>query len=429
MPTENCFGSSDGRLRMDSVDLTGLARKYGTPLLVTSERRLVGNFRRLDSAFRKHYTNLSINYAIKANPNPSIISVLAREGARADASSIAEVGFARMGGVKMERILFSPNYAYVEELKYALDKDLAINFDDIGQLEALAEYGVPKLVSFRLNPGIGAGEFRGLVTAGPLAKFGIPARHIGRAYRLAKERGAQRFGIHMMAGSNVLRPEHFASTTAKTMDVAGAISEKLGIDFEFVDIGGGFGVPYRPEERPMDIERTARLVTGVFKDKCSEYGMGKPTLMLEPGRYLVADTTVLLGAVNHVKRYSRTFIGTDIGMNVNMRPALYGAYHEVAIANRMNERAAERASVTGQICENTDIVARDRRLPAARIGDIIAMFNAGAYVYSMSNQFCSRPRPAEVLVKRSGAVKLIRRRESMKDLCSTLPTARTSGFK
>ena len=413
---------------MDGADLTEIATLYGTPLLVTSEKRLIDNYRRFNSAFREHYTDTAINYAIKANPNPSIISVLAKEGAGADASSSAEIEFARRAGIKRERILFSPNYASVGELKYALDRRIAINFDDIGQFEGLARHGVPELVSFRLNPGFGAGSFPGIITAGPGAKFGIPSGHIERAYKIALAAGAEKFGMHVMAGSNVLDSRFFAAITSRTMDVAGSISKRLGIGFEFIDIGGGFGVPYGQDEKPLDIRRVAGGVTGAFKNKCSEYGIGSPQLMLEPGRYLVADTTVLLGTVNHVKRYSRTFIGTDIGMNVNIRPALYNAYHRVAIANKMGNRATEKADVTGQICENSDIIARGRELPRAESGDVIAMFDAGAYVYSMSSQYNSRPRPAEVLIKDNGDVKLIRRRETLKDLVATLSTADNSNI-
>lgn len=413
---------------MDGTDLTEIAKLYGTPLLVTSEKRLIDNYRGFSSAFRGHYTDTAINYAIKANPNPSIIAVLAGEGAGADASSSAEIEFARMAGVKKERILFSPNYAAVGELRYALDRRIAINFDDIGQFEGLARHGVPGLVSFRLNPGFGAGSFPGIITAGPGAKFGIPGRHIERAYKIALDEGAERFGIHVMAGSNVLDPKFFAAITSRAVDVAGSISRRLDIRFEFIDIGGGFGVPYGQDEKPLDIRRVAGLVTRVFKDKCSEYGIGRPRLMLEPGRYMVADTTVLLGTVNHVKRYSRTFIGTDIGMNVNIRPALYNAYHRVAIANKMSNSTTENADVTGQICENSDIIARGRKLPRAESGDIIAMFDAGAYVYSMSSQYNSRPRPAEVLIRANGDVKLIRRRETLKDLVATLSTAGNSNI-
>ncbi len=402
------------------MDLTSIAKKYGTPLLVTSENKLRENCRRLKGAFDRNYGYSAFKYAIKANPNPKIVSIIADEGFGADASSPAEIEFALASGMKRDDILFSPNYASRQELVHALKEGVAINFDDLGQFETLSRFGVPKVVSFRLNPGFGSGEFAGIVTGGPNAKFGIPPADIEKAYRIAKDEGVERFGIHMMTGSNVLDPKYFADITSKMLKTAGRISKSVGIGFEFVDIGGGFGVPYRMGENELDIERTARVVAGAFREGCERYGLEKPRLMVEPGRYLVADTTVLLGTVNHVKRYAKTFIGTDVGMNTLLRPALYGAYHEVALANRMKAKVLERASVTGEICENTDVIANDRMLPVARDGDVVAFFNAGAYVYGMSSNYNSRPRPAEALIRSSGRVALIRRHETTKDLFSTL---------
>jgi len=172
----------------------------------------------------------------------------------------------------------------------------------------------------------------------------------------------------------------------------------------------------RPTDKPLEIQEVGRTVAEVFKSKCQEYCLGEPRLMVEPGRYLVADTTVLLGRVHHVKRYARVFVGSDIGMNVLIRPALYGAYHEVVVANRLNEPQTMKASIVGQICENTDLLGENRSLPETEVGDTLAVFNAGAYGFSMSTQYNSRPRPAEVLVSPSGGVHLIRSREDFSDL-------------
>ncbi len=405
---------------MDGVSLVGLAKKYGTPLIVTSENRIVDNCNRLRTAFERHYGKVLFKYAVKSNSNPRIVSIVAGEGFGADASSAAEIDIALMAGIKARDILFSPNYASVSELKYALDRHVAINFDDTGQFDLLSRYGIPDIVSFRLNPGFGRGEFPSIITAGPKAKFGIPQDAIAGAYERAVRKGAKRFGIHMMAGSNVLEPEYFAIITSKILDAAGRISKQAGIEFDFINIGGGLGVPYRPTEKGLDIDKTARLVADVFRKKCAEHWDRAPALMMEPGRYIVADSAVLLGTVNHVKRYSVTFIGTDVGMNILIRPSLYGAYHEVAIANKVDRPGIEKASLTGEICENTDIIAKDRKLPKAEDGDIIAIFNAGAYVYGMSSQYNSRPRPAEVLIKKDGKYVLIRRRETTSDILSTV---------
>ncbi len=400
-------------------ELVSLARTHGTPLLVTSQSRISDNFYRLKGAFEKHYGDVAIKYAIKANSNPSIIKILAGMGAGMDASSPAEIDLAVMAGVGKDRIMFSPNYASRTELEYGLNAGVAINFDDIGQFESLSGSGVPGLVSFRLNPGFGKGEFPGITLSGPDSKFGIPESRILDAYALAKDCAAKRFGIHMMCGSNVRDPEYFGIITSKILETAARIKSELGIRMEFVDIGGGFGVPYRPGEKPIDIEKTAEMVAKEFKSKSAEYGLGKPQLMMEPGRYLIADTTVLLGTVNHVKRNEKIFVGTDIGMNLLLRPALYGAYHELYVVTRPDARLAITADVVGEVCENTDAIARDRRLPEVLAGDVIAVMNAGAYVYGMSSQYNGRPRPEEVLITQSGKQLVIRRRETSADLMST----------
>lgn len=418
--SSSIIGSRKGVLFIDGVNTISLAKKYGTPLLLTSERRLISNYERLESAFRKRYRNFRIRYAVKSNPNPSIIAIIAKSGGGADVASVGEIDIALMAGVSRDRITFSPNNVSADEFRYAIDRHIPVNFDDIGQYELALRYANPDLVSFRLNPGFGKGEFHGIITAGPQAKFGIPEAYIMKCYALAKKSGVKRFGIHAMGGSNVLTPEYFAAITSKVTEVAGRIAGTIGIEFEFIDIGGGFGVPYRKGEHDLDIERTARLVVGKFRERCDTFGLGNPTLMVEPGRYLVADTTILLGTVNNVKQYSKTFIGTDIGMNVLIRPALYNAHHEILVANRMGRPNSGKATVVGQICENTDAIARDRSLPSISAGDTLAVLNAGAYVYSMSNQYNSIPRPMELLITKTGKEVVIRRRETKKDVLSTV---------
>ena len=414
------ISSRDGNLIFNGVNTISLAKRYGTPLLVTSEIRLIENYTRLASSFGKFYDKFRINYAVKANPNPNILSILRKIGAGADAASTGEIDIGLKAGVPEEKVIFSPNNAALSDFKYAIDKRIAVNFDDIGQYEIAGRYRNPELVSFRLNPGFGRGAFPGIVTAGPDAKFGIPAEQIMKCYALAKRSGVERFGIHAMGGSNVLDPRYFAAVTSRITEIAGQIADKLDIEFEFIDIGGGLGVPYKEQDHELDITKTARLVAETFKERCKEFGLGRPWLTMEPGRYLVADTTILLGTVNNVKNYSRAFIGTDIGMNVLLRPALYGAYHRILVASKMNMPNRIKGTVVGQICENTDVIAKDRSLPVVNVGDIVAVLNAGAYVYSMSNQYNSIPRPMEVLITRRKKEVVIRRRETKEDVLRTV---------
>lgn len=409
-----------GKTDITASRLIELADKYGTPLLVTSEKRLEDNFSRLKDAFSKQYDDIAIKYAIKSNSNPVIIKMLSKLGAGMDASSVPEIQFAAAAGVPRDKIMFSPNFASVSELRYALDAGVMINFDDIGQFETLSRFGVPKSISFRLNPGFGKGEFPGITLSGPDSKFGIPESSILEAYGMAKKSGVRKFGMHMMCGSNVLEPEYFGLITSQILAAAGKLKEALGIKLDFIDIGGGFGVPYKPGESELDIGKTASIVAKEFKAGSAKYGLGNPQIMMEPGRYLIADTTVLLGTVNHVKSYQKIFVGTDIGMNLLLRPALYGAYHEIKVLTKLGEKPSMTANVVGEVCENTDAIARDRQLPQVQKDDVIAVLNAGAYVYGMSSNYNGRLRPAEVLVAKDGRDILIRRHETFEDLMGTI---------
>jgi len=409
------FENRNNRLFLDDVDLTELAKKHGTPLLVTSESRLINNYRTMYNPFSSKYKKFQINYAIKSNSNPAILSIFRKEGAGADAASIGEIYLAKISGFDKEKIMFTPNYASGHILGAALDSGIAINFDDLAQLELVKDKKV-ETVSFRINPGIGAGEFPGIVTGGHSSKFGIPEKYAIKSYRKAIKYGGKRFGIHMMAGSNNLDPKYFEMITAKFFEIAANIQSTLKIDFEFIDIGGGFGVPYRPDEEPLNMESVAELIIDNFKDKLLKKRSVEPTLIVEPGRYLVADSTVLLGSVTAIKNYDRFIIGTDVGMNILLRPALYGAYHHIVVANNLNAPLKRKVNIVGQVCENTDKIAEGRKFPDTNVGDILAVFNAGAYVYAMSSEYNAFFRPKELLIRRGPEIHTIRERETFNDL-------------
>ncbi len=406
----------DGTLHIDGLSCAEIAGRFGTPVFVTSERRIRENYRRIHGAFSSRRKKFRLHYAFKANNNLSIIRILRGEGAGADCSGPAEIFLARMCGFGPEEIIYSGNYNSGNELEYALKSGCIINIDDAPILDTLLAYGDPRIVSFRINPGIGKGKYEGIVTAGPDAKFGMREEEALSAYRHAMRKGIRRFGMHMMTGSNVLDAEYFPTVSEKLMGIASRISAELGIDFEFIDIGGGFGVPYQPGEEALPIEEVAASVVSVFESALSANGrMGDPVLVVEPGRYLVCDSTVLLSTVTHVKKSYRIFVGCDAGMNTLLRPALYGAYHEVLLANRLRMKKSVTVNITGQICENSDMMAKDRLMPQTSPGDILAFLNAGAYGFSMSSRYNTRPMAAEVLVH-NGKAELIREREDFTDL-------------
>ncbi len=406
----------DGVLHIDGISSSEIAEKFGTPVFVTSERRIRENYRRIHSAFATNRKKFRLHYALKANNNLSIIRILRSEGAGADCSSPAEIFLARLSGFSPEEILYSGNFNSDSELEYAFSSGCVINLDDAPLLGRLLAYGDPSIISFRINPGVGKGKYEGIVTAGPDAKFGMREQEAVSAYRHAIKSGIRRFGMHMMTGSNVLDAEYFPVVSEKLMGIASRISKELGISFEFIDIGGGFGVPYQPDEEALPIEEIAASVVSVFEEALnSNRKIGDPTLVVEPGRYLVCDSTVLLATVTHVKRSYKTFIGCDAGMNTLLRPALYGAYHEVLLANRLGTEKNIVANVTGQICENSDMMAKDRSMPEASAGDLLAFLDAGAYGFSMSSRYNTRPMAAEALVS-GGKVEAIREREDFTDL-------------
>ena len=414
---EEHLENRNGTLFIEGCNTVELAEKYGTPLYAMSENRIRDNYRRLSGAFKKHYSNFRLYYAVKANNNLTILNILRQEGSGADCSAPSEVFLALKAGFKKEDLLYTGNYNTNEELKYAAENNVVINLDDTSAIEKLAKVCNPQDVAgicFRFNPGMGKGETAGVVCAGPEAKFGTLEEEIVKGYRRAKELGFKNFGMHMMTGSNVKEVDYFPEVADVIFRVADRISREVGIEFSFINIGGGFGVPYKPGEPNLDIETVAKTVTDKFKQRFADNGT-RPKLLIEPGRYIACDAGVLLTRVHHIKRAQKTFIGTDAGMNTLLRPALYGAYHQIVVANKLNEPNAETVTIVGQICENTDHLARDRQMPRTTEGDLLAVLNAGTYGYGMSSQYNSRPRCAEILVNKEESY-VIREREGFEDL-------------
>lgn len=411
---QDLLETKGNELYFDGAEASEIASRYGTPTYAYSKNGIIRNYRALRNAFKSRYDNFRLHYAIKANSSLAVLKILKNEGAGADCSNINEIMLALKAGFKREDLLYTGNYNSKSDLELAARLGITINLDDISLLGCF-ENRVPKTMCFRLNPGFGYGKFDHIITAGPNAKFGVPEGRIMEAYRKALEMGVEKFGIHMMTGSCVLRPKYFSLTTQKLFKTAGGIASELGINFEFINIGGGFGIPYAKKERKLNISKVAENVTKKFISMVEKYGLERPRLLIEPGRFIVGNAGILVSRVTAIKRASKTFVGTDAGMNTLLRPALYGAHHEILVANKMNSAKKEIVHVCGQICENADIMAKDRLLPKAEAGDILVYLNAGAYGFSMSSQYNGFPRPCEVLVDK-GKTKLIRKRETFRDL-------------
>ncbi len=339
-----------------------------------------------------------------------------------DVCNPAEIWLSKKLGLPKSKTLYTGNYCTDEELAYGAKYCNRINLDDITLLPRFLKFGKPKVLSFRINPKIGKGSVKTNVFAGPEAKFGIPIEKALQAYAAAKKAGIQRFGMHMMTGSCVLEPDYFEKITGILLDEAGLIARRLNIRFEFIDIGGGFGIPYKPEEKPLDIEKTARLAATIFREKCRRHKLGNVTLMVEPGRYFVGDSGVLIGTVQMIKESYQPFAGADVTINHLVRPKMYGAYHHIIAANKFRKPAKYPINICGSICDSGDILAKVRPLPKLARGDLLVICNAGAYSFSMSSQYNSRPRAREVLVNGSRAA-IIREAEKIEDLFLHCKTA------
>jgi diaminopimelate decarboxylase len=414
-----------GNLFFDGFSVEKLAEKYDTPLYVLSEKRIRDNYNRIHDALVRNYKDLRIYYAAKANTNLTVLKILQSEGAYLDTVSPGEVFMGLSSGYTPDRILFTGTSVRNDELKFLLQANVTINVDSQSELDRLLKIAVPPVLSIRVNPEIGAGHHSHCITAGPESKFGLWEEDALKAYATARRARVERFGIHMHIGSGILDVEPYVLAVEKLLSIAKRVHNEIGIEFEFIDIGGGFGVPYNPEDHDLDLAEFASKVVAPFKAKVKEYGLGKPFLCIEPGRYLVCDASILLTTVNTLKLTpSKKFIGVDAGFNTLVRPTMYGSYHPILVADKLDSTEKETFDVVGPICESGDALAKSRELPLANEGDLLAVLNAGAYGFSMSSQYNSRPRAAEVMI-RQGKPVLVREREQLHDLMSSQKIAQS----
>jgi diaminopimelate decarboxylase len=407
-----------GNLYFDGFSVQELVKKYDTPLYVISEKRIRENYNRLNNALINAYKYVRIYYAAKANTNLAVLKILQSEGAFLDTVSPGEVFMGLSSGFTSDRIMFTGTSVRNDELKMLADANITINVDSQSELNRLLKITVPPIISVRVNPEVGAGHHSHCITAGSESKFGLWEEEVIQAYAIAQRARVERFGIHMHIGSGILEAEPYKMAVEKLLSIAKRVHDEVGIDFEFIDIGGGLGVPYKPEDKDLDLSEYAKIISA-FKTKVKEYGLGKPFLCVEPGRYLVCDASVLLTTVNTVKiTPNRKFVGVDAGFNTLVRPTMYGSYHQILVANKLGDAEKETYDVAGPICESGDLLAKDRIMQKVEEGDLLAVLNAGAYGFSMSSQYNSRPRAAEIMI-RQGKDVLVRNREEFSDLIAS----------
>ena len=404
-------------VQLPTAAINEAIQKYSTPFYIYDEKKIRANCRMFRDSFTKHFERFKPLYAVKANTNPEILKIIFSEGWGADCSSEAEAWITKkLGGWGM----YTGNYTTEEEFRFVKECGQLINVDDLSMLPTLEKVGMPEFLSFRVNPGIAKGGMKSLVFAGDDAKYGVPFERAIDAYRGARELGVKRFGLHMMTGSNVLDEGYFELITNKLLAIASGVKDALGIDFEYVNIGGGFGVPYRPEETSLDLDNVAAGVRRAFDAQPREHNLADATLMVEPGRLVMADCGWLVGKVHVVKDGKKKFVGIDAGMNDLPRPSIYDAYHHVSVLNKPLDGSLEEVNVVGRLCENNDQFAKDRVLPKIDVGDTIVIHNGGAHCFAMGHNYNNRLKSPEYLITEDGSLKEIRRRETFEDLFRTV---------
>jgi len=395
------------RFRTQGVDLLTIAKEFGTPLYVYDAESIKLQFNKLISAFPK--TKIKLKYAAKALTNISVLKYLRSIGAGLDAVSIQEVELGIMAGFKAEEIMYTPNGVSFEEIVEGVDKGVMLNIDNISILEQFGnKYQDSVPVCIRINPHLMAGGNHKISTGHIDSKFGISILQTRHLLRVINTYNIRVTGVHMHTGSDILDAAVFLNGADLLFDVAKQLKT-----IEFIDFGSGFKVPYHESDVEVDVADLGEKISKAFNDFCKEYGR-ELQLWFEPGKYLVSKSGVLLAKTNVVKTTPATvFAGVDSGLNHLIRPMMYDAYHD--IINISNTEGTKRVyTIVGYICE-TDTFGWDRKLHEISEGDILAIKNAGAYGYSMSSNYNSRFRPAEVLII-NGEAKLIRKRETMEDL-------------
>jgi diaminopimelate decarboxylase len=424
------FGAEPGAQhpieRFTPAELEAWAAKYDTPLYLYDGDRIAANYRRLDQAFRAVYANTRIHYALKANSNPAVVALLRAQGAGAEIVSEGELELALKLGFRGAEILFTSNSKRPSEIDRALEAGAILNVDSEDELEQVAARAKAKAItariSFRLNPAVDPHTHAKIATGVVDSKFGLhfsdggALRAVTRALELAP--AVKLVGLHSHIGSQITEPQPFRLAAEEMVEFVVRLYRDKGVRFEFVDLGGGLGIPYRDGQEVMSADDWGRAQAEPLLAARAALGGELPELWIEPGRALVADAGLLLARVNSVKTTPiKTFVNVDAGFNTLMRPVMYEAYHRVRAVGKGGTGTSEtrRVEIAGNVCETGDILASARELPPLAAGDLVAILDAGAYGFSMASEYNTRPLPAELLVT-GDAVELVRARGSFADL-------------
>lgn len=400
--------------------LEEIVKEYPTPFHLYDEKGIRENMKALKDAFAwnpgyKEY------FAVKANPNPFLIRILREYGCGCDCSSYTELLLSEAIGATGDQIMFSSNATPAEEYKLADRLGAIINLDDITHIEFLEETigRIPKTISCRYNPG-GIFKISNDIMDNPGdAKYGMTTEQLFEAFKILKEKGAEEFGIHAFLASNTVTNEYYPMLAKVLFEVAVKLQKETGAHIKFINLSGGIGIPYKPEQKPNDIKVIGEGVRKVYEEVLVPAGMGDVAIYTELGRYVTGPYGCLVTRAIHEKHTHKEYIGCDACAVNLMRPAMYGAYHHITVMGKEKEPHDHKYDITGSLCENNDKFAIDRLLPEIEIGDILVIHDTGAHGYSMGYNYNGKLRSAELLLKEDGTVELIRRAETPEDYFAT----------
>ena len=400
--------------------LDEITAKFPTPYHLYDEKGIRDNAKAVKEAFawNKGYREY---FAVKACPNPTLIQIMKEYGCGCDCSSMTELMLSKAMGCKGADIMFSSNATPAEEYQYAAKLGAIINLDDITHIDFLEKAigYIPETISCRYNPG-GLFKISNDIMDNPGdAKYGMTTEQLFEAFKVLKAKGAKHFGIHAFLASNTVTNEYYPMLAKVLFEVAVKLKEETGADIKFINLSGGVGIPYRPDQEPNDIFAIGEGVRKVYEEVLVPAGMGDVALYTEMGRFMLAPYGCLVTTAIHEKHTYKEYIGVDACAVNLMRPAMYGAYHHITVMGKENEPCDHKYDVTGSLCENNDKFAIDRMLPKIDMGDILVIHDTGAHGFSMGYNYNGKLRSAELLLKEDGSVEMIRRAETPKDYFAT----------
>ncbi len=399
--------------------LLEITKQYPTPFHIYDEKAIRENARRLNKAFAWN-KGFKEYFAVKATPNPYIINILKEEGCGVDCSSMTELMMAETLGFAGDEIMFSSNATPQEDFVKAKELNAYINLDDFTHIDFLDKItGIPETIFCRFNPGGIFKTANGIMDNPGDAKYGLTKDQMIEGFKKLKAKGAKYFGIHSFLASNTATEEYYPTLAAILFELAVEIKDKTGVEIKFINLSGGVGIPYRPEEKPNDIMKIGEGVREAFEKILVPAGLGDVAIFTELGRYMLAPYGHLVATAIHEKHIYKDYIGLDACAVNLMRPAMYGSYHHITVMGKENEPCNHKYDITGSLCENNDKFAIDRMLPKIDIGDIVVIHDTGAHGFSMGYNYNGKLRSAELLLKEDGSVQLIRRAETPKDYFST----------